>query len=93
MVTANCVHARANLWRSAKICRALLQIGDGPRWREAASGQFKFPSRTTIALIAPSQRGRALQLAAAGVVRAIFSGILLLDMQHRQRRQLRPVAE
>ena len=30
MVTANCVHARANLWRPAKICRALLQIGDGP---------------------------------------------------------------
>src|SRR6516164_11698062 len=73
-----------------RCCKLATDQGGGKR---PASGQFKFPSRTTIALIAPSQRGRALQLAAAGVVRAIFSGILLLDMQHRQRRQLRPVAE
>ena len=35
MLKANCVHARANLWRP-KICRALLQIGDRPGRREAA---------------------------------------------------------
>src|SRR6516225_2856338 len=66
---------------------------DRPRRREAASVQFKLPSHTTTAPIAPMQRGRALQLAAAGAVRAISSGILLSDMRRRQKRQLQRIAE
>src|SRR5262252_3240445 len=61
----------------------------------AGSGGLKLelPLQTTTVLIAPTQRGRALQLAAADAVRAISSAILLSDIRHRRERPLQQTVE
>jgi len=63
--------------------------------RAAGSGGLKLelPLQTTTVLIAPTQRGRALQLAAADAVRAISSAILLSDIRHRRERPLQQTVE
>ena len=73
-------------------CRSEKSQNKGPG-RRGAAVQLKLPLHTTTALIAPTQRGRALQLAAADAVRAISSAILLSDIQHRRERPLQQTVE